>query len=131
MNQETRRSVVASLLSVVVGVAITWAGSQHGRLVAGIPVFALCAVLAFAINWIVFVPAYLLQTERYFDLAGSFTYVALIAVALRATESPSPRALLLRLPPCRVPLRVRHRPAAIQGPRMARERAQRPARGAA
>jgi len=95
MNQETRRSVVASLLSVVVGVAIAWAGSQHGRLVAGVPVFALCAVLAFAINWIVLAPAYLFQTERYFDLTGSFTYVALIAVALRATEAPSPRALLL------------------------------------
>ena len=95
MNQETRRSVVVSLLSVVVGVAAAWAGSQHGRLVAGVPVFALCAVLAFAINWIVFVPAYLLQTERYYDLTGSFTYIALIAVALRATEAPSPRALLL------------------------------------
>ena len=95
MNRETRKSVLTSLLSVVVGAAITWAGSQHGRLVAGIPAFALCAVLAFAINWIVFVPAYLFQTERYFDLTGSFTYVALIAVALRATEAPSSRVLLL------------------------------------
>jgi steroid 5-alpha reductase family enzyme len=61
----------------------------------GAPVFALCAVLAFAINWIAFVPAYFFQTERYFDLTGSMTYVSLVAVALTLGSQPDPRALLL------------------------------------
>ena len=95
MTQEERKSLVASLLSAVIGVAIAWAGSHDDRLVADIPAFALCAVLAFAINWIVFVPAYLFQTERYFDLTGSITFVALIVAALGVNDAPSPRALLL------------------------------------
>ena len=30
---------------------------------------------AFIIQWILFIPAYLLQTEKFYDLSGSFTYV--------------------------------------------------------
>lgn len=84
---------VPAILVVAAGVA--WAGSQHGVRVAGVPLFALCAVLAFAINWAAFVPAYRRQTERFFDLTGSLTYLALVGTALALRESPGSRALLL------------------------------------
>jgi len=49
--------------------------------VGGIPLFALCGALAFAINWVAFAPAYRWQTERYFDLTGSASYLALVGLA--------------------------------------------------
>ena len=35
-------------------------------------------LLAFVINWIAFVPAYLLQTEKFYDLTGTITYLTVI-----------------------------------------------------
>ena len=63
--------------------------------VGGLPVFALCGILAFAVNWIAFLPAYLSQTERFFDLTGSFTYLSLVLLALALRDEPDPRSLLL------------------------------------
>ncbi|MEZ4331525.1 MAG: DUF1295 domain-containing protein [Myxococcota bacterium] len=85
-----------ALLPVVLatGAALAWAGSQGGTRWAGWPVFALCVALAFAINLLAFVPAWLARTERYYDLTGSATYLAVAALAL-ATGPRGPRALLL------------------------------------
>jgi len=80
---------------LAIGGAVAWAGSQGGARVGALPVFALCGVLAFSINWVVFVHAYIAQTERFFDLTGSFTYVSVIGTALALSNATQPRALLL------------------------------------
>ena len=65
----------------LVGSALAWAGSHGSVSAAGFPLFAWTAILAFVVNWIVFVPSYLARTEHYFDLTGSLTYLSLIAFA--------------------------------------------------
>jgi steroid 5-alpha reductase family enzyme len=89
------RSFGAIALILMIASAIAWAGSQAGLRAAGLPVFALCGSLAFAINWIAFVPAYASQTERYYDLMGSLTYLTVIATALGLAETDDARAWLL------------------------------------
>jgi len=83
---------IAAIL--VVGAAIAWAGSQGSTLALGVPLFAFCGAVAFALNWAVFVPAYAYQTERYFDLTGSLTYLTLVACGLAWGERDA-RGLLL------------------------------------
>jgi len=39
-------------------------------------------LLAFLIHWLLFIPAYLLKTEKFFDLSGSFTYVSIVSYVL-------------------------------------------------
>ena len=95
MNQPEQRALMAVPAIIAVGAAVAWAGSQGGVSAGGVPVFALCGLLAFVINWVVFVPSYLAQTERFFDLAGSLTYVTVIGTALLATAATDPRSLLL------------------------------------
>jgi steroid 5-alpha reductase family enzyme len=85
-------SIAASL---VMAAGLVWAGSQQGVSLAGIPVLALCGALAFGVNWVAFVPAYLAQTERYYDLTGSASYLALVGLALALGAPSDPRALLL------------------------------------
>jgi steroid 5-alpha reductase family enzyme len=46
------------------------------------PLFALCVALAFIIQWIAFIPAYLLRTEKFFDLTGSLTFITVMLVAV-------------------------------------------------
>ena len=60
--------------TVCVGVLMALAGSGGGSGVDGIAVFTLCDAGAFAVQWIAFVPAYLLATERSFDGVGAATF---------------------------------------------------------
>jgi steroid 5-alpha reductase family enzyme len=76
----------AVIIAVVIGAAIAVAGSDGGDRYNGLPVFALCAAIAFGVNWLVFVPSAIAQTEKYYDLTGGITYltVTLLAVAWSA-----------------------------------------------
>jgi steroid 5-alpha reductase family enzyme len=81
--------------AVVIAALVAWAGSQGGQRLVGIPVMALCAVLAFLIQWVAFVPAYLRRTERFYDLVGSLTYVAVTTLAIASTYSSDTRSIVL------------------------------------
>ncbi len=88
-------SVVAIVVAVLVGAGVAVAGSQGGALAGSVPVFALCVGLAFAAQWVAFVPAYLGQTERFYDLTGSLTYVTVAGLAVALSPAPDARAILL------------------------------------
>jgi len=78
-----RRSPLPGLVGVAaLGAGVAWAGSQGGATTGGLAVFAICALVSFGVNAAVFVHAYATQTERFFDLTGSITYLTLLAIAL-------------------------------------------------
>ena len=47
----------------------------------------LILVAAFAIQWLAFVPAFLLKTEKFYDLTGSLTYISIFICSLIVTDS--------------------------------------------
>ncbi|MCJ7552147.1 MAG: DUF1295 domain-containing protein, partial [Anaerolineae bacterium] len=57
--------------------------------------FALLVGLAFLIQWLAFIPAYLLQTETFFDLTGSITYISVITIAVLFSAGADVRSILL------------------------------------
>ena len=69
-------------IDLIVRLFIYTGGGQDGSTVAGIPVIALAVGLAFLIQWLVFIPAYLRQTEKFFDITGSLTYITVILLTL-------------------------------------------------
>lgn len=81
--------------SLVLLTALGWAGSQGGAVVGSLPVFGLCVGLALLIQWLAFVPAYRAQTEKYYDLTGSITYLTVTGLAFFLTESQDARAIVL------------------------------------
>ena len=95
MKKADRNSLISLPVVVLVGAGIAWAGSQGGATVAGIPVFALCVWLAFLIQWLVFIPAFLLQSEKFFDLTGSITYISVTLIAVLLSPVVDGRSLLL------------------------------------
>ena len=95
MTEAEKRRLVALPIALALMVGLAWAGGQGGHEVGGIPLFSLCVALALAIQWIAFVPAYLAQTERFYDLTGSITYLTLVAVALLAGPPADVRTVLL------------------------------------
>ncbi len=85
-ERSSSQAIAATLIAIAAGAFMAWAGSDGGERIGTIPVFALCGAMAFAINWLAFVPSALTRTERYYDLIGGVTYVtvALVAVLLSA-----------------------------------------------
>ena len=84
MNDPNVQGWVGTFAAVAVGALIAFAGGQGSIVWQGVPLFVVCALLAYAVQWLVFVPSFLAHTEHYFDLTGSATYLALTALALFA-----------------------------------------------
>ena len=71
-----------SLGAVLLMALVAWAGSDQGVTALGIPIFLLCGIFALAVQWLVFIHAWRNQTEHFYDLTGSVTYIVTIAAAL-------------------------------------------------
>lgn len=89
--------VSAILVVLLLSAAVAWAGSQGSVEYSGLPLFFLCATIGFLLHWLVFIPSFLTGTDHYFDLTGSLSYLATLAVAFFAQPQPSVRALLVSL----------------------------------
>ena len=92
MDETTRRSVLGIAGAVVVGALVALAGSDGGSSVGGVAVFAICAAVAFVINWLVFIPSNAARTEKYYDLTGSVTYLTVTLLAVALSENLDLRA---------------------------------------
>jgi steroid 5-alpha reductase family enzyme len=93
--QKSERGAIAPIVTVLVAAGIAWAGSQEGIAVGGVPVFALAIGLAFLVQWLAFIPSYMLQTERYFDLIGSLTYISVMTLTIIVSGATDARSILL------------------------------------
>ncbi|TQE98335.1 MAG: hypothetical protein FKY71_14370, partial [Spiribacter salinus] len=70
---------LAFLVSVIVtflalGLALLVGDGAYS--IAGLPLLVALALFGFAVQWVVFVPSFLRQTEHYYDLAGALTYAS-------------------------------------------------------
>jgi len=95
MKMTDRNALVAFPIVVLIGAGVAVAGSQGGATAFGIPVFALAVGTAFMIQWLAFIPAYLLQSEGFFDLTGSITYITVTTIAVLLVQFVDYQSLLL------------------------------------
>ncbi|WP_372984037.1 DUF1295 domain-containing protein [Microbacterium sp.] len=93
--KSSRSSLIAIIVALVIGALVALAGSQGGATVGGIPLFAIAVAAAFAIQILAFIPAMLLRTERFFDLTGSLTFLAISAALVLMTPMPDARSWIL------------------------------------
>jgi steroid 5-alpha reductase family enzyme len=92
MAQQKSRSLIGILAAVVIGALVAVAGSDGSNQVGSIAVFALCGFLAYAINWLAFIPSNAAKTEKYYDLTGSITYITVTVVAVLLSSGVDARA---------------------------------------
>ena len=64
------KNIIISLIAFSIAYSIA--------LLTDISVVQNAVVIAFVIQWVLFIPAYLMQTEKFYDLAGSITYISII-----------------------------------------------------
>ena len=76
------KQIINILISVAAFlIAILIAGAT------GIDLVVRVVILAFIIQWIAFLPAYVFQTEKFYDLTGSLTYLSVIWYSLGSTSN--------------------------------------------
>ncbi|MGK3949586.1 DUF1295 domain-containing protein [Microbacterium sp. K2] len=93
--KSSRTSLIAIIVALMIGALVALAGSQGGAALGGIPLFALAVAAAFAIQVIAFIPAVILRTERFFDLTGSLTFLAISVALVLLTPMPDARSWIL------------------------------------
>lgn len=95
MQATDRKALVVFPILILVGLLVALAGSQGGVTLGGVPLFGLAVGLAFLIQWLAFLPAYFWQTEKFFDLTGSLTYLSVSILAVVFSQAWDGRSLLL------------------------------------
>lgn len=99
LNQFTRALVVHIVVAFIAW-GVIFAGSDAGQYLniaqfSNVTIFAACALIAFVVQWIALIPAFLLKTEHFYDLTGGLTYLTVIAFALWQSGAQDERAILL------------------------------------
>jgi steroid 5-alpha reductase family enzyme len=59
-----------------------------------------CAVICIGMQWVAWIPASMMKTERFYDLTGGLTYLTVLGFSLWAgsqSEPPSPREFIVSL----------------------------------
>ena len=90
----TAKRIAANILVILLGALFAWAASDGGQRLGPLPLIAWGVIAAFVIQWAVFLPSWLNQTERFFDLTGSLTYIT-VTLGLALLADADPRAWLL------------------------------------
>ncbi|MFK8054325.1 MAG: DUF1295 domain-containing protein [Woeseiaceae bacterium] len=94
-DRSPTKILIALIIAIAIGAAVAVAGSDGSVALHGWPLFALCGALAFAINWLVFLPSSLAQTEKFYDLTGGISYLAVTLLACFGANSLDTRGLLV------------------------------------
>jgi len=89
------KRLIIVLIVTLIGALVALAGSQGGKQAAGWPIFGIAALIAFGINWLVFLPSSAAKTEKYYDLTGSITYISVILISLILSAPNSLRAMIV------------------------------------
>ena len=85
------------LLAVGLPLAVAGLANPTGASINGWPAAATLALSAFVIQWLAFIPARLFQTERFYDLTGSATYIFVTLGAVAVASQPTGAQWLIAL----------------------------------
>ena len=90
-------SILSILACLALGVIVALAGSQGSITFNGLPSFAVAASIGFILHWLIFIPSYIYQTEHYFDLIGSISYISIVLFTFLALNNLDIRSVLIGL----------------------------------
>ena len=75
-------NIFTSMFLFMVALLFGYAGAQGGPNIFGYPGLMLIASVGFFIHWLIFIPSYLLKTEKYYDITGTIAYMAMTGIAV-------------------------------------------------
>ena len=70
-KNSTERALIRNAIVLLIAAFIVWATIPYSQNAGGRPLIGVLATLAFVIHWVAFIPAFLKQTEKFYDLTGT------------------------------------------------------------
>ena len=95
MKKDDFTAIIAILTAIAIGAGLAWAGAQHGWVLREFPVMYWAVAAAFGIQWLVFIPAFIFKTEKFYDLTGSLTYLSITLGAIALNPHSDLRSKLI------------------------------------
>ena len=89
------RSLVVVLFATALGLGFAWLAGSNGITAYGYPVPVVCAAIAFAVNWLAFIPSAIARTEKFYDLVGAITNLSMIGAACVLSAPLDKRAIVI------------------------------------
>ena len=94
----SKKITIPSIFISILLASLVAIGIDQGSVnISGISLIYFCCAFIFLAQWLVFIPSYIFETEHYFDLTGSLTYVSVTLLAILFTVDISLRDILLAL----------------------------------
>jgi steroid 5-alpha reductase family enzyme len=81
------KPLIVIALAVMLPCSIAALANPSGVTLLGWPALLVLAVGAYCLQWLAFIPARLGETERFYDLTGSMTYMAITLSAVGVSPS--------------------------------------------
>ena len=92
-------TIVVISMSIIVFLMVSAVG-KNSVILNGYSAVLYCAVICIGIQWVAWIPASIMKTERFYDLTGGLTYLTVVGFSLWAgsqSEPPSLRELIISL----------------------------------
>lgn len=86
---------VAVAVIIALNALLAYALIPYSIELFGMPAIAVCIAVAFGVQWLIFVPAYISGSEKFFDLTGSVTYLLVGLLAMASRDAVDLRSLLI------------------------------------
>lgn len=75
------RGLSVVLLVTIIGLGFAYLAGSNSSNVWGYQAVMVCAAIAFAVNWLAFIPSAAAQSDKFYDTTGALTYLSVMSVA--------------------------------------------------
>lgn len=89
------QSLLTVALVSALGLGFATLAGANSIKIGGYSAVFVCALLAFAVNWLAFIPSAVAQKDTYYDTVGALTYLSVIGVAASSAWPLDPRAMIV------------------------------------
>ena len=99
-RQDLRLTTIVVLSVFVIVILIVSAVGNNSVSFSGYSAVLYCALICIGMQWVAWIPASMAKTERFYDITGGLTFLAVVGFSLWAgaqSEAPSLRELIISL----------------------------------
>ena len=99
-RQDLRLTSIVVIAAFIIAFLIVRAVENKSVILNGYSAVLYCAVICIGLQWVAWIPASIMKTERFYDLTGGLTYLTVVGFSLWAgsqSEPPSLRELIISL----------------------------------
>ena len=89
------RSLLIVAIATALGLGFAFLTGSGGITIDDYPALFACAVVAFAVNWLAFIPSALAQKDTYYDTVGALTYLSVIGYSTYHAAPLDTRAIVV------------------------------------